>query len=122
MERVNFKSNGLNVVGNMYLPEDFDSKHQYPTLVVSHPVGGVKEQTAGLYAERLAQLGYIALTYDATYQGESEGQPHNLEDPSSRVEDIRAAVDYLTTLDYVDYDRIGALGICGGGAYVVKAT
>lgn len=122
MKKVNFKSNNLNVVANMYFPENFDEKNQYPAIVVNHPAGGVKEQTAGLYAERLATLGYVTMAYDASYQGESEGQPHNLENPSSRVEDVRAAVDYFNTLDFIDDSRIGALGICAGGGYTIKAA
>ncbi|MBE5664380.1 alpha/beta hydrolase [Staphylococcus sp. SS60] len=122
MEKVNFKSNNLNVVANMYFPENFDENNQYPAIVVNHPAGGVKEQTAGLYAERLATLGYVTMAYDASYQGESEGQPHNLENPSSRVEDVRAAVDYFNTLDFIDDSRIGALGICAGGGYTIKAA
>ncbi|HBK3295030.1 TPA: alpha/beta hydrolase [Staphylococcus aureus] len=122
MKKVNFKSNNLNVVANMYFPENFDENNQYPAIVVNHPVGGVKEQTAGLYAERLATLGYVTMAYDASYQGESEGQPHNLENPSSRVEDVRAAVDYFNTLDFIDDSRIGALGICAGGGYTIKAA
>ncbi|HDP2649395.1 TPA: alpha/beta hydrolase [Staphylococcus aureus] len=117
MEKVNFKSNNLNVVANMYFPENFDENNQYPAIVVNHPAGGVKEQTAGLYAERLATLGYVTMAYDASYQGESEGQPHNLENPSSRVEDVRAAVDYFNTLDFIDDSRIGALG-----GYTIKAA
>ncbi|HCY7453783.1 TPA: alpha/beta hydrolase [Staphylococcus aureus] len=106
----------------MYFPENFDENNQYPAIVVNHPAGGVKEQTAGLYAERLATLGYVTMAYDASYQGESEGQPHNLENPSSRVEDVRAAVDYFNTLDFIDDSRIGALGICAGGGYTIKAA
>ncbi|HIA6699949.1 TPA: alpha/beta hydrolase [Staphylococcus aureus] len=117
MKKVNFKSNNLNVVANMYFPENFDENNQYPAIVVNHPAGGVKEQTAGLYAERLATLGYVTIAYDASYQGESEGQPHNLENPSSRVEDVRAAVDYFNTLDFIDDSRIGALG-----GYTIKAA
>jgi len=122
LKKVNFKSNNLNVVANMYFPENFDENNQYPAIVVNHPAGGVKEQTAGLYAERLATLGYVTMAYDASYQGESEGQPHNLENPSSRVEDVRAAVDYFNTLDFIDDSRIGALGICAGGGYTIKAA
>lgn len=122
MKKVSFKSSNLNVVAKMYFPENFDENNQYPAIVVNHPAGGVKEQTAGLYAERLATLGYVTMAYDASYQGESEGQPHNLENPSSRVEDVRAAVDYFNTLDFIDDSRIGALGICAGGGYTIKAA
>ncbi|EHJ06873.1 alpha/beta hydrolase [Staphylococcus simiae] len=122
MKHVTFKNNQLTIVGNMYFPQDFNESLTYPAIVVGHPAGGVKEQTAGLYAERLAQLGYVTLAYDASYQGESEGQPRQLEDPHARVEDIRAAVDYFTTLSYIDNDRIGLLGICASGAYVIKAA
>ncbi|WP_353421148.1 alpha/beta hydrolase [Staphylococcus delphini] len=122
MEKVSFNSNNLKVVANMYFPKGFDENGKYPAIVVNHPAGGVKEQTAGLYAGKLAELGYVTMAYDASYQGESEGSPHNLENPSSRVEDVRAAVDYFNTLNFVDDERIGALGICAGGGYTIKAT
>lgn len=108
---------GLKIAANVFFPENFDESKQYPAILVGHPAGGVKEQTAGLYAERLAKLGYVTLAFDATHQGESEGLPPQLEEPANRVEDFRATVDYLTTLPYVDKARIGAVGICASGSY-----
>ncbi|MET9501986.1 alpha/beta hydrolase [Streptomyces sp. NPDC006622] len=123
MQSVTFPTDDQRMLtGNLHLPEDFDPAGSYPAIVVAHPAGGVKEQTAGLYAGRLAEQGFIALPADASYQGESGGAPHFLEDPYARVEDVRAAVDYLQSLDYVDAERIGALGICAGGGYTVNAT
>lgn len=113
---------GLKIAANLFLPANFDEQQRYPVLIVGHPAGGVKEQTAGLYAQRMAQAGYITLAFDASYQGESEGNPHHLEDPDGRVEDFRATVDYLTTLPYVDAQRIGVIGICASGGYGFKAT
>lgn len=113
---------GLNVAADLYRPEGFEDGQRYPAIVFAHPAGGVKEQTAGLYAERMSRHGYIALAYDATYQGASEGVPRGLEYPELRVEDIRAAVDYLTTLGYVDAERIGIIGVCAGGGYAVAAA
>ncbi|MFX9593194.1 alpha/beta hydrolase, partial [Acinetobacter baumannii] len=84
-------------------------------MVVAHPGGGVKEQTAGLYASKLAEQGFIAIAFDASFQGESTGLPRQLENPYIRTEDISAVIDYLTTLSYVDQNRIGAMGICAGG-------
>lgn len=91
-------------------------------IVVIHPAGGVKEQTAGLYSSKLADEGMIAVAYDASYQGESGGEPRQEEDPYARVEDVRAAVDYLTTLEFVDQQRICVLGICSGGGYAINAA
>lgn len=104
---------GLKLAANVFFPENFDAAKQYPAILVGHPAGGVKEQTAGVYAERLAKLGYVTLAFDASYQGESEGLPRQLEEPANRVEDFRTTVDYLTTLPYVDNARIGELGIWG---------
>ncbi|MGF9909295.1 alpha/beta hydrolase [Brevibacillus porteri] len=119
---ITFKNDQLNMAGDLYLPVGFDESNNYPAIVTVHPGGGVKEQTAGLYAQNLANQGFVALAFDASHQGESEGEPRLLEDPAARVEDVRAAVDYLTTLPFVDEERIGALGICAGGGYSVAAT
>jgi fermentation-respiration switch protein FrsA (DUF1100 family) len=110
------------MAGLIFSPAGMDESKKYPAVVVVHPGGGIKEQTASLYAFRLAQQGYIALAFDASHQGASEGEPRGIEDPTKRVEDVRSAVDYITTLSYVDRDRIGALGICAGGGYAISAA
>ncbi|MGW2934151.1 alpha/beta hydrolase [Streptomyces sp. NPDC001156] len=122
MDAVTFLNGPITVAGDLCLPADFDPQGSYAAIVTVHPGGGVKEQTAGLYASRLADQGFVALAFDASHQGESGGEPHHLEDPPARVEDVRAAVDYLQTLGYVDTERIGVLGICAGGGYAVNAT
>lgn len=81
---------------------------------MAHPGGGVKEQTAGLYARKLAEEGLLTIAFDASYQGESTGEPRQLENPYIGTEDVRTVVDYLTTLPYIDPDRIGGMGICAG--------
>lgn len=123
-EKVSYKQSysNIKIVGEMYRPDNFDKNKKYPAIIVVHPAGGVKEQVAGLYAKNLAGQGFIALAYDAAYQGESGGTPHFLESPASRVEDVRSSVDYLTTLAFVDRDNIGVLGICAGGGYAFNAA
>lgn len=122
-QAVKFQSNGLQIAGILYLPAGFHSSAQpQPAIVVGHPGAGVKEQAAGLYAGLLAEKGYIALAFDAAYQGESEGSPRNLEDPEQRIEDIKAAVTFLSSMQEIDATRIGVLGICASGGYGVAAT
>ncbi len=122
MKSVDFQNSGMTMAGNVFFPAGFDSQRKYPAIVVVHPGGGVKEQTAGLYAQRLAEHGFITLAFDASHQGASGGMPRFLDDPMRRVGDIYSAVDYLTTLSYVDAFRIGALGICAGSGATIKAS
>lgn len=117
-----FKNAGIVMRGNLHLPESFDGKEKYPAIVVVHPGGGVKEQVAGTYADRMSGHGFVSLAFDASHQGESGGEPRYLENPAERIEDVRAAVDYLTTLPYVDTRKIGVLGICAGGGYGIAAA
>lgn len=116
---VTFKNRQIDVAADLYLPEDFNPEARYASIVVAHPGSSCKEQTAGIYAAKLARKGFVTLAVNASYQGESGGEPRNIEDPAARMEDLRCAIDYLVTLPYVDEERIGALGICAGGGYVV---
>ncbi|HWC84359.1 MAG TPA: alpha/beta hydrolase [Pseudonocardiaceae bacterium] len=122
MQQVSIQNGSVGIAGNLYLPTDFDENKQYAAIACVHPGSSVKEQTAGIYAERLAQQGFVALAFDASGQGESGGEPRGAEVPAARVEDIRCAVDFLTTPSFVDHERIGVLGICAGGGYAVNAA
>jgi fermentation-respiration switch protein FrsA (DUF1100 family) len=119
---VTYKLNGIDISANIYTPVNYDSSKHYPVVVVAHPNGGVKEQVAGLYAQRLAEKGYITIVADASYQGASGGQPRNVDKPAFRIEDIRGMADFITQYAGVDASRIGLLGICGGGGYALKTA
>jgi fermentation-respiration switch protein FrsA (DUF1100 family) len=125
MKKVKFQSkNGQNITLSAVInfPDEFDESKTYPAVIVTHPGGGVKDQTAGLHARMLAEEEFVTIAFDASYQGESTGEPRQLEDPVIRTEDVSSVVDYLTTLPYVDDDRIGGVGICAGGAYTANAA
>jgi hypothetical protein len=122
MNHVTFSNGAIQMAANLYTPLDFSKGRRYPTIVCVHPGGGVKEQTAGTYCGKLAEHGMVTLAYDASYQGESGGEPRHLEDPYARVADVSAAIDYLTTLEFVDRDQICVLGICAGGGYAINAA
>lgn len=119
---VKYKLNGLDISANVYTPANYDSEKKYPAIVVAHPNGGVKEQVAGLYAQRLAENGYITIAADAAYQGASGGQPRNIDKPASRIEDIHGMADFIARFAGVDTARLGVLGICGGGGYSLAAA
>lgn len=125
MEKISFPNSNNETIAMsavINFPERFNKGGKYPAIVVSHPGGGVKEQASGLYARKLAEQGFVTIAYDASYQGESGGAPRQLENPYVRTEDVSAVIDYLTTLPYVDADRIGAMGICAGAGYTANAA
>lgn len=122
MKSVSFKNRSIDMAGNLYLPAGLDESKRHPAIVVVHPGGGVKEQAAGLYAGLLAEQGFVTLAFDSSYQGASGGTPHFLDMPMNRVDDVFSAVDYVTTLPFVDIERIGVAGICAGGGYAAKAS
>ena len=119
---VTYTLNGLKIAANVYTPAGYDPSKKYPAVVVAHPNGGTKEQVAGLYAQRLAELGYITITADASYQGASEGTPRNVDKPFFRTQDIHGMADFIGTYPGVDPDKLVALGICGGGGYMLNAA
>ena len=119
---ITFKNRIWEVAAHLNLPENFDENLKYSAIICVHPGSSIKEQTAGYYGKKLSEEGFITLAFDASFQGESGGEPRFLEDPATRVEDIKCAVDYLTTLKFVDNEKIGVLGICAGGAYAANAA
>jgi fermentation-respiration switch protein FrsA (DUF1100 family) len=123
LRKVAFKNQyGMRVAGNLYTPRSLDRKARNAAIVVGHPMGAVKEQSANLYATKMAEQGFVTLSVDLSFWGESEGRPRNAVSPDIYAEDFSAAVDYLGTRPFVDRERIGAIGICGSGSFVISAA
>lgn len=123
IEKVTFKNQyGMLIAGNLFIPKSVDSSGRQPALVVGHPMGAVKEQSANLYATKMAEDGFIALSIDLSFWGASSGQPRNAVSPDIYSEDFSAAVDFLGSRSDVDRNRIGAIGICGSGSFVISAA
>ena len=119
--KVTFKHRyGITLVGDLYTPKDTDGK--LAAIVVAGPFGAVKEQASGLYAQTMAERGFLTLAFDASFTGESSGEPRSVASPDINTEDFSAAVDFLTTLDNVDTECIGIIGICGFGGMGLNAA
>src|SRR3954447_2827010 len=122
-QKVTFKNQyNMSVVGNLFMPRNLDQSTKNPAIVVGHPMGAVKEQSANLYAQKLADHGFVTLSLDLSFWGESEGQPRDAVLPDVYAEDFSAAVDFLGTRPFVDRERIGVVGICGSGSFVISAA
>lgn len=119
-EKVEFLSDGLKIVGNLFKPDNFKEGDVLPAVIVAGPMTGVKEQVAGLWAEHLAKAGFLTLAFDHRNFGESEGTPRQHEDPAKKIEDLKNAISFLASLPEVDSSKIGAFGISMGGGYVLQ--
>lgn len=119
--KVTFRNRyGITLAADMYMPKNAEGK--LAAIAVSGPFGAVKEQSSGLYAQTLAEHGFLTIAFDPSFTGESGGQPRNIASPDMNTEDFSAAVDYLTTRTDVDAERIGILGICGWGGFAINAA
>jgi fermentation-respiration switch protein FrsA (DUF1100 family) len=125
MQSVKIKNRDMywDIAADIYFPPNFSEKNKYPAIISAHPIGSCKEQTSGnVYGVKLAEQGIVVIAFDAGSQGASGGEPRFIEDPTLRVEDFHHVADYPVTLPYVDEDRIGVLGIRGGGGYSINAA
>jgi uncharacterized protein len=123
VQKVTFKNQyQMKVAGNLFTPKNLNRNSKSPAIVVGHPMGAVKEQSANLYATKAAEQGFVTLSLDLSFWGESDGQPRNAVSPDIYAEDFSAAVDFLGTQPFVDRNRIGAIGICGSGSFVISAA
>lgn len=123
MEKVVFYNQyKMQVAGNLFKPKDMKEGELRAAIVVGHPMGAVKEQSANLYATKMAERGFVTLSIDLSFWGSSEGEPRNAVSPEIYAEDFSAAVDYLGTRPFVNRNGIGAIGICGSGSYAISAA
>ena len=122
VKKVHFKNRyGINLTGDLYTPK-VKPEEKMPAIAISGPFGAVKEQASGLYAQTLAERGFVTLAFDPSYTGESGGEPRNVASPDINTEDFSAAVDFLSNRDDVNPERIGILGICGFGGFGLNAA
>lgn len=122
-QKVSFKNlYKMKVVGNLYVPKGQKPDVKAPAIIVGHPMGAVKEQSSNLYAQKMAERGFVTLAIDLSFWGESEGTPRNAVLPDIYAEDFSAAADFLSTRPFVDKNRIGVLGICGSGGFAISAA
>jgi uncharacterized protein len=112
----------MKVAGHLFTPKGLEPNAKLPAIVVGHPMGAVKEQSADLYATKMAEQGFVTLSIDLSFWGESEGKPGHLVAPDIYSDDFSAAVDFLSTQSSVDKERIGAIGVCGSGSFVISAA
>ena len=113
---------GMNIAGDLYTAKNIDASKKYPALIVGAPYGGVKEQGPGVYANQLAQRGFVVLTFDTSFMGESEGEPRHVSSPDIFTENFSASVDYLGLQSIVDREKIGVIGICGSAGFALSAA
>lgn len=122
-QQVSYKNRyGFMIAGELYTSKDMDASKKYPALIVGAPYGGVKEQGPGVYANELAQRGFVVLTFDQTFMGDSQGEPRHVSSPEIFTENFSAAVDYLGLLEFIDREHIGVIGICGSGGFALAAA
>lgn len=123
VQKVTFKNQyKMNITGNLYLPKDMDKSKKHAAIIVGHPMGAVKEQSADLYAVKMAERGFVTMSVDLAFWGGSDGQPRNAVAPELYAETFSAAVDYLGTGPFADREKIGAIGICGSGSFAISAA
>ncbi|MHC1714833.1 MAG: alpha/beta hydrolase [Acidaminococcaceae bacterium] len=123
VQKVMFKNQyKMKIAGNLFLPKDLNQSVKNPAIIVGHPMGAVKEQSANLYATKMAEQGFVTLSFDSSFWGGSEGQPRNAVSPDIYAEGFSAAVDFLGTRTFVDRERIGVIGVCGSGSFAISAA
>lgn len=123
VQKVTFKNQyKMNIAGNLYLPKGMDKSKKHAAIIVGHPMGAVKEQSADLYAVKMAERGFVTMSVDLAFWGGSDGQPRNAVAPELYAETFSAAVDYLGTGPFADREKIGAIGICGSGSFAISAA
>ena len=123
VQKVTFKNQyKMNIAGNLYLPKDMDKSKKHAAIIVGHPMGAVKEQSADLYAVKMAERGFVTMSVDLAFWGGSDGQPRNAVAPELYAETFSAAVDYLGTGPFADREKLGAIGICGSGSFAISAA